>query len=450
MNTHYTFETIISMAIIIYLLIVCRKQKKELDYDELTNLISYSQFLKLANRMLIRASPGEYSLFFIDIDDFKYINKIIGVELSNQILVIFSDFMKTKVSKIDHNDYILTREVADKFIILCKTDENMDMRQVEKNLSELIKSELDINIELKYSIGQVVLNDTKKNILLYIGEARLANQRCKEYYNTHSEVLNSDMIEEFTLEKNILYRINQNLLNDSMKMFLQPKYDLKSGEIIGAEALVRWIENGEIVYTPDQFISVFEKYCFIKELDLHIFERACQVINELKRKNLNVIPISVNMSRITLMEDNIDKLLLDIMKKYNVDSQEIEVEITETALTADTEKVISQINKLKEVGFSISLDDFGSGQSSLTNLIYFEIDTIKLDREFLARNYEKSKMNIMIKHLINLMHEFDLKIVAEGVETIEDVKLLEKYGCDIAQGYYFSRPVPTDMFYSLI
>lgn len=453
---NYTTLTLIMLLLftILFLIYIILKQRKTINFDNLTNLISYSSFLKKGDSILKKAIPREYMLFLIDIDDFKYLNQLLGTETANVILTILSNHLKDSMKVKGITDYLLTRKFADKFILLCKAKDISSQRivplQNEKELSNMIKANVKVNIELRYSIGQVIIDDPQKNLLLIIGEAHLASKQCKNFYNTHMETFSSDIVNRFFTEKNILYRMNQHLLNDSLEIYLQPKYDLKSYDIIGAEALVRWIEDGQVIYNPEQFIPIFEKYYFIKELDLFMFEQVCKTLRELEEKLKQGILISVNMSRITLMQENIGKTLMKIINSYDLSPNRIEIEITESALCGDIDKAIRQVNELKSAGFKLSLDDFGAGQATLTSLNCFDIDIVKLDKEFLSNSLNKSDMCIMIKHLIQLMHDFDLKVVAEGVETKEDVDVLRTYGCDMAQGYYFSKPVPKDMFYRLI
>lgn len=454
--TNYTILIlIISMLIaLLFLIYVILRQRKSMNYDNLTGLISYSSFLKKGKSILRKAMPGEYTLSLVDIDDFKYLNQLLGIDTANIILAMAPNYLKSIMKELGITNYLLTRKFADQFVFLHKTPRvpmnDIVSSQYGKKFSQMVKEKLNINIELRYSIGKVIIDDPKKSLLILIGEAHLANEQCKNYYSAHMETFSSNTVNRVLIEKKILYKMNQDLLDGPLKLYLQPKYDLKSGEIIGAEALVRWIEDGQVIYNPDQFIPIFEKYYFIKELDLFMFEQVCKTLRDLEEKSKENILISVNMSRITLRQENIVELLLKILNIYGLSPSKIEIEITESALCGEIEKIARQVQELKSAGFQLSVDDFGSGQSSLTSLNLFDINIIKLDREFLSNSLIRSNMYIMIKHIIQLMHDFDLKVVAEGVETKEDVELLRTYGCDIAQGYYFSKPVPKDMFYRLI
>ncbi|MFV0496833.1 MAG: EAL domain-containing protein [Candidatus Fimivivens sp.] len=453
---NYQTLTLIAVLLlmILFLIYIIIKQRKVIDYDSLTNLISYDSFLRKGEAMLSTARPREYTLLLVDIDAFKYINLLLGTEAANAILRMVPEYLDNCMKSLGMTDYIISRKFADQFVLLYKTlkpsSPEVSPLEFGNGFSKIIKEKLRINVDLRYSVGKVIIDDPKKNILILIGEAHLANKECKSYYNTNLELLNNGTIHRFFAEKDILYRMNQSLLYNSLEIYLQPKYHLASGKIVGAEALVRWIEDGKVVYNPDQFIPIFEKYYFIKELDLYMFEQACKTLSELKAKSKPDILISVNFSRVTLMEENIGTFLLVILNNYDLSPDKIEIEITESALCGDLEHAIRQVNNLKAAGFRLSLDDFGAGQSALTSLNCFDIDAIKFDKKFLTNSLNKANMCIMLKHLIDLMHDFQLTVIAEGVEKKEDADMLKMYGCDIAQGYYFSKPVPKDMFYRLL
>lgn len=442
---------LIIMLIIFFLITIIIKQRKTIKYDNLTNLISYSYFIKKGEYILKKANAKEYTLVLVDIDDFKNLNKVLGVETANDILSMASNYLKEVMKKRGTTDYLLTRKSADQFLLLYKSSESIAKNiysEYGRMFSKRIEEKLNIKMELRYSIGKVIIDDPRKNILIIIGEAHIANEQCKNHYNAHVEIFNDTKVNE--VEKSILYAMNESLLENTMEIYFQPKYDLKSNKIIGAEALARWIEDGRVIYSPDEFIPVFEKYNFIQELDLYVFEQVCRTKKELGEKSKDNILISVNMSRKTLVKSNIIDTLIEIVDFYEISPHEIEIEITESALCVELDEMTQLVRELKLVGFHLSLDDFGTGQSSLANLNCFKIDTIKLDKRFLGDTIKKKDMRIMIKHIVQLLHEFELKVVAEGAETEDDVEVLKKFGCDIVQGYYFSKPVPKDMFYRLI
>lgn len=432
--------------------IVSMNRRAKSDYK--TDLMNYQTFIERGNRLLTTVQPNEYTILLIDIADFNYINRTYSPESADTVLTILTQFIQNAIKIVAQEKFLLTRAFADQFILLCRTKIIKDLDQYTKsqegNLRAQIQEQTNININLRFNVGEVCISEPKKDIQVLIGEAYYANKECKNNYKTSAESFQQIDIEKKALEKTILYRIDKKLFENTLQVYLQPKYDLNNEQIIGAESLIRWIEQGEIVYFPDQFIPVFEKYGFIEEVDLYMFEQVCRISKDLKLMERDDITISVNISRSTILKPNISEQFRSIAKQYQIEPEKIEIEITEGGCTAYDVEIANQIQDIKQHGFILSLDDFGTGKSTLTNVNFFDMDIIKLDRYFLMNQIHKPYMTIMLKNLIQLMHELELSVIAEGVETIEDVETLRELGCDMVQGYYFSRPIPEAQFFKLI
>lgn len=450
MTTILKYILLLLSTLCILLIAIGLKQYKMITYDQLTGLVNYTAFKKRAEKKLKKAEPNEYMIALIDIDDFKYINQTFSVATGDKIIQIFSEFILEQLTRQAGKDWLLTRKGGDKFMLLFKTGvlkrSNPLYGDQEKMLGEYIRQELQLPIQLKYSIGVVPIIDPSQSLLIYIGQTHIVSQRCKDYYCTHLEVLSETIMRQFLVEKDIVYGMYKELFNKELIMFLQPKYELKTGKMIGAEALVRWMRKGAYMYSPDQFIPVFEKYYFIKEMDLFMFEEVCIETRRMHERHIEGIRLSVNLSRITLMSQGIDRALARILDRYQLKGACIEIEITESAM-ANSKEMIEQINKLRALGFKVSLDDFGAGQSALANLNWFDIDIVKLDRSFLQSATHNKGTYEMMGHLIKLIHSCGFEVVAEGVETAEDVAILKELGCDMVQGYYFARPMSLEQFY---
>ena len=240
------------------------------------------------------------------------------------------------------------------------------------------------------------------------------------------------------------------LRNNEFDIYIQPKYSLKSESIVGAECLVRVNSKNKRVINTERFIYILEKDKSIIELDLYILEEACKIINRWSDNKFKLVPISVNVSRVTLIEDDtfITKLN-DIINNYNIDTRFLEIEVTERVMLKDTNKIISVIKEIKDLGIKVSLDDFGSGYSSLTILKNLPIDTIKLDKLFLDKKYISEKGKIVIESIINMANRLGLEVVAEGVEYFEQAQVLKNLGCEIVQGYLYGRPTNISDFEKL-
>ena len=242
--------------------------------------------------------------------------------------------------------------------------------------------------------------------------------------------------------------MEQALKDGEFKLFLQPQKNLKEGKLGGAEALVRWITpDGNMIY-PDQFIPVFEKNRFCSELDFYMVEQVCRQIREWMDTGKEVIPVAVNQSKLVFYKKDYVNRLIKIIKKYEVPAELITLEILESILLGEAKELNARIIELKAKGFKISMDDFGSGYSSLNTLGSLDIDELKLDRVFLLRmtGERREKQEIIMEQIINLARKMDIITVAEGVETREQEEFIIKAGCDYGQGYYYSRPVSAQEF----
>ena len=228
------------------------------------------------------------------------------------------------------------------------------------------------------------------------------------------------------------------------RIFFQPKYDLNTEQIVGAEALVRWNHPVQGFLLPNNFIPVYEKNGFITDIDTYVWERTCEVIAQWKDMGLKSVPVSVNVSRKDIYNTDLPKTLERILDKYKLEPQDLHLEITETAYTEDSLQLIEGVLKLKERGFVIEMDDFGSGYSSLNMITELPIDILKLDMRFIQVKQKPQSTIDMIKFVIDLAKKLDFEVIAEGVETKEQAQMLRNLGCDYAQGYYYSKPVPCE------
>jgi len=238
------------------------------------------------------------------------------------------------------------------------------------------------------------------------------------------------------------------LKDEQFQVYLQPKINMITSRIYGAEALVRWIHPVDGLRRPDTFIPVFEENGFIIQMDMYVFEQMCKLKARWHREKIDFasIPISVNMSRRHLAEEDFVQQLVDTAKKYDVDPFELDIEITESLYLKDHIKLTEVVNELQSHGFRVSIDDFGSGYSALNMLKDITVDTIKIDKEFLQLSGNSERGKKVIKNAIRLCKDLKFNVMVEGVETEEQSKFLVGYGCEIAQGFYYSMPIPINEF----
>lgn len=238
------------------------------------------------------------------------------------------------------------------------------------------------------------------------------------------------------------------LLNGEFHVYLQPKINMITSRVYGAEALSRWVHPTYGILSPDKYIPIFEENGFIFKLDMYMFEEICKMKARWREQDVGFenIPISINMSRPHLLRQAVVDELLDITKKYDVDPSEIDIEITENMYLKDHTALTEVVCKLQSFGFHVSIDDFGSGFSALNMLKDIPVDTIKIDKEFLQISTNNERGKKVIKHIILLCKDLKFNIMVEGVETAEQVKFLVGYGCEIVQGFYYSRPITVEEF----
>lgn len=233
--------------------------------------------------------------------------------------------------------------------------------------------------------------------------------------------------------------------NEEFKVYLQPKMDVKTEKIVGAEALVRWDKQGNLI-PPDKFIPQFEKYGFITKLDNYVLEQVCKKQNEWKTKGYRPITISINESKRHLFNSTHRKELLEMTKKYQVDPKYIELELTERSVISNIEKAKIAEKSVHELGFIVSMDDFGTGYSSFSMLKNINIDVLKMDKTFFDEIIENQRGRTIIEAIVKMCKDLKIVTVAEGIETKEQLDYLKHIGCDMAQGYYFSKPIPMQEF----
>jgi len=297
----------------------------------------------------------------------------------------------------------------------------------------------------------VVTKDEDIPLKNIISNANLARKEAKRPEKANVIIYDESMGENLLKEVKYANEMEDAFRNKEFVVYMQPKVDLKQHKIIGAEALIRWVKpSGEILY-PNEFIPVFEKNKSITVLDYFVYDEVCKYLADRAKKNEPVVSISVNVSRVHLQSiDEMVQYVKALLKKYKIKPEYLEFELTETMSTEKVEDTIKMLNKLRELGVKVSMDDFGSGYSSLNLLTKLPLDVLKLDKEFLKDFEKDSDGKIIIPSIIDMAKKLKLEVVCEGVETKEQVEFLRDVDCDIVQGYYYSKPVPLDVFTEML
>ncbi|MEG0340445.1 MAG: EAL domain-containing protein, partial [Oscillospiraceae bacterium] len=283
-------------------------------------------------------------------------------------------------------------------------------------------------------------------ITSYIDHAYLAARTIKNSHRSSFAVYDTAMLESLNHEKELENIMDNAIRNHEFKVYMQPRIDLATQRVAGSEALVRWQLPDDTMIMPDSFIPLFEKNGFIESVDFYMLTSVCEQIRERLDANEVCLPVSINQSRFLFYQKDYFANVCEILERYNVPTSFIELEITESLFLDPNEDFVNILNALRAKGISISLDDFGSGYSSLNMLRNIPLDIIKIDRDFLRVSDESNTNRILIRKIVELASELNIKVVCEGVETEEQMHFLESIGCDYAQGFYYSRPIPCEQF----
>lgn len=421
---------------------------RELTESEITNKEILESFSNDRNprifnsriSRLINAYPDEdFAFVQFDIKNFKFLNENYGEEFGNEILNNIFNTLKFYVS----NTFIFSRLTADVFMFVTTYKKQSDIIDFINKLEPQINSYKDVGYRLCFGINYA--EDLSKPPR-YNGDcAAIARFACKKdaisHYIIYSDSLRSTQKIQKELEDNLRIAIN----NNELVMYLQPKYDISTKQVCGAEALVRWVRPDGIIVPPNSFIPLAEQNGFIKDIDHFMWKEACKTIRSWIDNNITPVPISVNVSRVHLENLDFITILNTYIDRYNIPKKFIEVEITETIQNNNTDISIAA---LKNEGYKLLMDDFGSGYSSLKMINDTQFDVLKIDRSFLNSFLNSERGKKIIAHTINMSHDIGIDTIAEGVETVEQEDFLLENGCNFAQGYLFSKPITLSDFNS--
>ncbi|MEG0942465.1 MAG: EAL domain-containing protein [Angelakisella sp.] len=451
---------IITVVVLFFLLVIVvlfrvsvihRHRMEDLAYvDSLTELSSFARFKLDVKELLKTIEPGSYMMVSMDINNFKYINDALGYNVGNELL----HRIGTRVKMNSYYGQCACRMSADLFFFFVPAisqerlgSDFCDVEYLQDKLEEGVLADYPIT----FSVGRYVVDDVNEDFYRIIDKASIARKSIKGGHTHSFASFTEVMSKELESNKDVTLGMDRALKNHEFVLYLQPKYSLESGRIQGAEALVRWMHPEKGIMMPSSFISMFERNGFILKLDLYMFEETCALIQKWQNmgRHLDGQRISVNLSRYCLRYPDMATILLEIAKRYYVDPQYIEIELTESIVEDNVEKIVALISGLQSAGFEVSIDDFGSGYSSLNLLTDLPVNTIKIDRVFLQKIYQTAKGKEVIARIISMVRALDMATVAEGVETKDQMEYLRSLGCDLAQGFYFSRPVPVEQFEQL-
>lgn len=408
--------------------------------DRTTGLLSKEYFCQQAEKIL-RSNPDKtYDIICSDVENFKLINDAFGMQGGNKVLKTMGGICQKSTDTLGG---ICSRFHADQFVSMIEHTEGYSDELYEALTAETREKCGISNIVIKWGIYQT--GDRKISVEQMcdwaLQGARSIKGQYGRYYAFYDDKLRSEMLRD----QAILDCMEEALEQGQFQVKLQPKYKAAGGLFTDAEALVRWCHPEWGMQSPAVFIPLFERNGFITKLDQYVWEKVCQLMQQWDKEGLEPVNISINVSRADVYNVNLVDTLLDLVKCYNIAPKRLHLEITESVYTESPEDIIQNVTRLREKGFVVEMDDFGSGYSSLNMLNRMPMDILKLDMQFIRTEMEMPESRRTLRYIIGLAHWLNLSVVAEGVETKEQLEHLRNLGCDYIQGYYLAKPMdPAD------
>ena len=416
-----------------------QEDKYKATHDALTGLLNRDAF-EARVKEILSASDETYYMMVSNIKDFKLINELCGSEVGDTILLSQAELIRTDES----GDSISTRMYADKFCtLLPKRD--FDEEMFQHHMGGLLDRVLSIPLKTHFYFGVYEIVDRDEPVWTMCDKAMMAIDVISGSYEKVVNFFNDDLFQRIIREKEIIGEFDKAIEDGEFHMFLQPQI-ANDGKLVGAEALVRWIHPGKGMISPADFIPVLEKAGLIHKLDLYMWEKAAQQLEKWKHEGKGYLSISVNISTKDFYLIDIQETFRALSQKYDFDIKNLKLEITESALMKDVRKIMKNMDELHSLGYDIEIDDFGSGYSSLGMLKDIHADILKIDMIFLQDTENRERSTTIIKNVISMSKELGMPVITEGVETEEHVNFLRDAGCDMFQGFYFSKPISVENF----
>ncbi len=454
--TQYEIDSLVTITKIIssYLLKMRASERaneqlyKIKNYDPLTGLPTQHKFRKDVRQLLADHPDRKYAIIYSDITQFKYINDSLGYDIGDKILCDFAKLLSCNGSK----DAGISRVSDDNFVSVVPLEDE----EVLKNRIMSMNEQFNVMQRAKYPGNKFMIASgvsvisASEDITVAIDNANIARKSIKNSHKATCKFFDNSMKIKLQREAEITNSMEQALKNGEFIIYLQPKIGLMENNLVGGEALVRWKKKDNILIPPNDFIPLFERNGFVVNLDFYIYEEVCKLIQSWLRKGHPVVPISVNVSRIHLNDEDFVNEIKKLVDYYHIPYHLLELELTESIFLNNAEAALAAMKKLRKLGFGVSIDDFGAGYSSLNLLKNMETDVIKLDKEFFGQGDMQKEEQIIVSSIISMAKQLNMKVLSEGVETQTQADFLKSVFCDMAQGYLYSKPIPVNEFEKLL
>ncbi len=408
--------------------------------DELTGLFTSEYFYRYVDQFDKFHPASDMDAVCVDVNHFHILSERFGMSKVSEILRSVADSLRNVFSS---SDCVLCRMTSDTFLVYCHH------RDDYSNIIEKISSGcVGMSTTFKLRAGVYASCDKKLDIHSRFIRAKIAADKIRNNYSTFVSTFDEALLKEELFSEQLVDEFPKALEEKQFKVFFQPKYDIRGDKPVlsSAEALVRWFHPTLGMISPGAFIPLFEGNGLIAQLDEYVWRRSAEKIAEWKERFGRPVPVSVNLSRAEMYDPELVNTFEKIVKDTSISPKDLYLEITESAYVRDSSQIVDRVSQLREHGFFIEMDDFGSGYSSLNMISELPIDALKLDMKFIRNAFEKQNDTRMISIVIDIAEYLGVPVIAEGVETEEQYLALKKLGCAIIQGYYFSKPLPAEEF----
>lgn len=407
----------------------------------LKRMSKHNRFNRNVHNLLF-ASRKEIGFIQFDIRKFKIVNDIYGEKFGDEVL----DYIIKQLKEVCHENQFFINLRSDVFMVVTEFEQKDELISLIETLDERIHCFK--NIKLQLSFGVYMVEDRNMELRQMEDRAAMARKSAKNNILTNILFYQEQLKDSLYNRKFIEENMQSAIMDRQFQMYLQPKYSITQNQIIGAEALVRWMHPKRGMIYPDQFIPIIEENGFVTKVDYYIWEEACRFLRKCLDQGVRPCPVSVNVSRVHLRDQGeCIQVLSRLIEDYGIPKSLLELEITESA---DDQQISQKAVQLKAEGFTLLMDDFGSGYSSLNILLETPFDMIKLDKKFMENMMVSGKGRMILEQVVSMANKLELGLLAEGVETREQIDLLQNIGCDQVQGYYYAKPMPEEEFFSLL
>lgn len=419
--------------------------------DPLTGVYQIKAFKEQAQRLINSHPEYKFAVLHTDFSDFKYINDVFGYDYGDSILSHYGALLRDGLSKHE----LAGRVSADNFVLLLRCEDRKELvlrqRSTDEKITEFMSRSHDRQ-SLTTCCGICCIEDVIESLEIggYLDRANFARKTVKTGSRQNYVFYDDSIRHRLWEQKSIERRMYDALDRREFTVYYQPKVKLETGRAASAEALVRWRSDDGAIIPPDRFIPVFEQKLMIDRLDRYVMDDVCRWLRSRLDAKLPVLPVSVNVSRLQFYDVGFVDRYVEIRDKYHIPPELLELEFTESIAFENTEVLLSTIQALKAAGFACAIDDFGKGYSSLSLLKQLPVDVLKIDSLFFTDSGDCKRDNVIVAGIIDMVHKFGIRTVAEGIEHPDQVSYLKQIGCDYVQGYVFYRPLPQADFEKLL